>query len=369
MNLSTALGAAQQVVHEEATNFFAEYKPKVSPIDEWSRDIIDRLEEYCLRPGKAIRPLLIAIGASMSLNISLKEALADKEVRALMLAFEMTHKRILMADDVADQDELRNEAPAFHIKLQDELAQRETYCTLPESQLVHFTRSYTEVAGIWLQTLSFAVLEKAHFTLEKRSAITQTLLTYVYEFTPAGWYILLDQSLEKLSDETSLDRFLKGLELVTGEYTFVAPLRLGFILGGKQDKYKDVIAQFGANAGLLFQITDDRIGLFGDPSISGKPVGNDLREGKKTLYVQYAYQLGNNEQKKRLQSIVGSPKVSALDLQWVQGLVRELGAYQKVEDDIQKYLKNSHEALSEFFDHPSRSILEEMIEYIAKRSK
>jgi geranylgeranyl pyrophosphate synthase len=369
MNLSTALAAAQQVVHEEAASFFAEYKPKVEDIDTWSADIIARLEEYCLRPGKAIRPLLIAITASMSLNISLEEALKNAEVRALMLAFEMTHKRILMADDIADQDELRNEEPAFHIKLEDDLAKRSTYKNLPKQQLIHFTRSYTEVAGIWLQTLSFAVLEKAHFTLEKRPKIMETILKYVYERTPAGWYILLDQAQEKLSSETSMERFLKGLELVTGEYTFVAPLRLGSILGGKEHEFEKAIAEFGANAGLLFQITDDRIGLFGDPSVSGKPVGNDLREGKKTLYVQYAYQLGNDEQKAELQSIVGNQNVSVPDLQWVQEIVRELGAYQKVEDEIQKYLKDAKQALGGFFDHSSRSILEEMIEYIAKRQK
>lgn len=369
MNLSTALAAAQHVVHEEASLFFAEYKPKVAPIDEWSSDIVDRLEEYCLRPGKAIRPLLIAIGASMACDISLEDALENKEVRALMLAFEMTHKRILMADDIADQDELRNEEPAFHIKLEDDLAQRPTYKALPKQQLVHFTRSYTEVAGIWLQTLSFAVLEKAHSSLEKRAFITQTILEYVYERTPAGWYILLDQALEKLSEKTSEERFLKGLELVTGEYTFVAPLRLGFILGDKQEEYRDAIAHFGANAGLLFQITDDRIGLFGDPAISGKPVGNDLREGKKTLYVQYAFQLGSDEQKKQLQSIVGNPTVTAADLAKVQEIVRELGAYDRVEEDIQKYLKEAQGALSDFSPHSSRMILEEMIEYISKRSK
>lgn len=369
MDLRTALVTAQSVVHEEAKAYFSAYKPKVESIDVWSRDVITWIEEYCLRPGKAIRPLLIALGASLALDISLEDALNNPEVRSLMLSFEMTHKRILMADDVADQDELRNEFPAFHIKLEQELLKRETYQELPQSQLTHFARSYTEVAGIWLQTLSFAVLEKAHFSLEKRAAITDTILKYVYERTPAGWYILLDQGLEKLSEKTSKERFLKGLELVTGEYTFVAPLRLGFILGNKQEEFASTIANFGAAAGLLFQITDDRIGLFGDPALSGKPVGNDLREGKKTLYVQYAFAAGSKVQQKRLQEIIGKSQVSAQELTEVQAMIRTLGVYEMVEKDIAMYRQEAVEALRGFPDNSSRILLEEMTEYIAKRQK
>ncbi len=369
MDFRSALAHAQQTFHEEARTFFGEYQQDVQEIDIWSQEILAYLEEYCLRPGKALRPLLVALGAAMAQNISLEEALSQTKVRSLMLVVELTHKRLLMADDVADKDELRNEKPAFHILLAQELSKRETYAQLDPAKLEHVCRSYTEIAGVWLQTLSFAVLEKAPFTPQEREQIVKTLLRSVYERTPAGWYILMDQGLEKLGEETSVDRFLKGLRLVTGEYTFVAPLRLGYILGGDLKEKEAAIAEFGANAGLLFQLTDDRIGLFGDPQVSGKPVGNDLREGKKTLYVQYAYQRSEGKDRETLVALLGAPEVSAQQLDWVQQLVRSTGAFEAVEQDIKNVHQKARASLEHFLPSECRTILEEMLFSLEKRDK
>lgn len=371
MELREALQAAQQVIHKEGQQFFASYKPQVAGIDRWSEDIVTRLEEYCLRPGKAVRPLLIAVGYALARSCSLSEALENTQVRILMLAYELTHKRILMADDIADNDDLRNEKPAFHVQMEQDLATREAYSPLSPQKRAHFARSYTEVAGIWLQTLSFAVIEKANLSPEVRNSVLRTLLQCVYEKTPAGWYILLDQNLEKLDERVSEERFLKGLELVTGEYTFVAPLTLGAVLGSLQEaeRLAPSIANLGAAAGILFQLTDDRIGLFGDPKETGKPVGNDIREGKKTLYMLYAYARASDGEKAFLQSIVGSETVTQKDLVRVQEIVHQTGAYDRVEQKITQYAQAAKKEASRIYHSEVSRLLIEMLEYISARTK
>lgn len=71
----------------------------------------------------------------------------------------------------------------------------------------------------------------------------------------------------------------------TAVYTVVGPLTLGAILAGASDKQLGHVNAFGVNLGIVFQIIDDHLGLYGDEKILGKPIGSDLAEGKKTIHL------------------------------------------------------------------------------------
>lgn len=390
LNLPLALKMAQIVINQEKIDFFDNNRLQVKKIDPWSVAVLERLQEFCLRSGKAVRPLLVAVGASLVTQESFATIITQPPIKKAMLLVELKHKRLLMADDIADQDKLRNGQPSFHIKWQMDLAKSTNYQNLSSAQLEHIARSYTEVAGIWLDGLSTQIIADSVFSADDRVDIMQLLSRHYYNNTVAGWFVTFDQNHEKLTDQTSEDTLLKGLELVSGEYTFVNPLKIGFKLGQnyiqknqKKDKTKKLtkkqainlsqletaIEHYGQAAGTLFQITDDLLSAFGQPEVTGKPVGGDFKEGKKTLLVQYAYRHGNDKQRKFLQNKIGRLDLSNQEVKQIQTILNQTGAIEYAKSRVQDFAKKAQDALESVPTSPERKILLDLIEYIANRNK
>lgn len=367
MELKAALAQAQAITQAQTALFFTENLPRLVEVDPWLGKVGERLQQYCLRPGKALRPLLLAAGAALSKEIPLEKALCEPPVQQLMLAIELVHKRLLMADDVADRDERRNDAPAFHTGWEQDLAVDPKYASRSFGLRQHVARSYTEIAGILLQRLSDEAWHVGNYSPSEREKIDRLLLEFVYEKTSAGWYLLFDQNFEALDDQTSEEIFLQGLELVTGGYSFQAPLLLGAALGGQYDSLEKELTDFGAAAGVLFQLTDDVIGLFGDPDVTGKPVGGDIREGKKTLLVQYAYRLGDERQRQQLRKLVGQSDLAASEVEVVREIVKQTGAFDQTQAKIADYVRFGEAALGHLPEGEVRNLLAQLLHYIAHR--
>lgn len=168
MHLPAALQQTQEIITQQKTSFFRSYRERIAPIDEWSLFVLDRLEEYCLRPGKAVRPLLVALGSALSQSKSIEEVLIQPDVLLAMLIVELKHKRIIMADDVSDRDETRNGKPSMHVKWYQDLDEQLAYHALGKEKLTHVARSYTEVAGLWLQSISNWLLADPAFSDKQR---------------------------------------------------------------------------------------------------------------------------------------------------------------------------------------------------------
>lgn len=369
MLFSSTLDTVQTLVHQETELFFNRYIKEMQEIDEWSAAVAQRLQEYSLRSGKALRPLLVLAGAAVSASQSLTEALERPDVRKVMLTVEFTHKRLLMADDVADQDELRHQKPAFHILFEQDLGKRPSYAALQTEQLRHIARSYTEVAGIWYQQMATQFLVEAPVTERQRVRLMEVLFHHVYEMTPAGWYILFDQNFDPVDNTMSEDRFLKGLELVTGEYSFVAPLLMGAALGEDSEALRSALIKYGRIGGLLHQVTDDVLGVFGDPAVTGKPAGNDLREGKKTLLVQYSYSVANEKDRQFLHDRIGKPDLTPEEVERAREIIRQTGALRRTEEKIAQLVRQAQEA-TESIHHPEvQPLLQEIVEILAHRKK
>jgi len=369
MELKTLLQQVQEYSSQDAAEYFREYHERVADIsDPWAERVITWLEEYCSRSGKALRPLLVGVGAAMSQQIPLAEVWQQASVRKLMLAVELNHKRLLMADDVADQDELRHGAPSLHVFIEQELRKMPHYATVSDEVLTHLARSFTEVAGLWLQEMITDILMSLEVTDSERQTINSIFRHHTFDMTATGWFTLLDQNFLSLADADEAT-FLEGLRLQTGEYTFVSPLLLGAALGEKYQELKPVYTEYGQQAGVLFQITDDIIGLFGDPKETGKPVGNDLREGKKTLLVQYAYQALQGEDRSQLSLLLGKQNISAAEVRWVQSQVKNIGAEDKTRQKAADYLQKAHHSLQGITETNERLLLEHIAQFILHRTQ
>jgi len=368
MNLPQALQRSREILDQQVKEFFTRYEQEVSAVDPITIAVAKRLHEYSAHSGKAARPLLVAVGAALSQNVSLEAAFSQRKVQLAMLIIELTHKRILMADDVADQDEQRHGFPSFHLQWEQDLAIDPLHQELSPDFQKHMARSYTEVAGIIYQNLTYYLMADKAFSDTERRQMLISLQKHTYDPTPTGWYLQFLENFRSIAEVTQADLY-RTYELITGEYSFVNPLQLGALLGRDGQQYEELFVRFGYPAGVLFQITDDIIGVLGDSQVSGKPVGNDFREGKKSLLVQYAYRQGSPEQKTFFEKMIGNQAITNEETQQVTQLLRDLGAEEYTRSEAKKCADTAQAVLRELPDGEAQTLLRELIEYILQRQK
>jgi geranylgeranyl diphosphate synthase, type I len=135
----------------------------------------------------------------------------------------------------------------------------------------------------------------------------------------------------------------------TAAYTVERPLHLGAAIAGADPELVSCYRRFGADVGVAFQLRDDLLGVFGDPAVTGKPAGDDLREGKRTLLlalaVERAAQRGSRAAVAAVEDAVGDADLTDTTLDRVRGLLDELGAVQAVEQRIAELTGSALDAL------------------------
>jgi geranylgeranyl diphosphate synthase type I len=116
----------------------------------------------------------------------------------------------------------------------------------------------------------------------------------------------------------------------TARYSFSLPIALGWILGGGRSSELPVLRGLGEDLGLIFQIKDDELGLFGSPKATGKPVGSDVRQGKKTLYAVRLMERAAGPDRARIGGIFGRTDAPDADILFIRDLAERLGIREEV---------------------------------------
>jgi geranylgeranyl diphosphate synthase type I len=144
----------------------------------------------------------------------------------------------------------------------------------------------------------------------------------------------------------SIDAEVAGTiaELKTARYTVERPLHMGAALAGSLDRLAEPLTRFALPVGQAFQLRDDLLGVYGDVSVTGKPVGEDLRNGKPTLLVAIALQRAGLHQRRAL-SRMGSPALSATDIREIADIIKATAAPSFVEGRIESLLTEALAAL------------------------
>jgi geranylgeranyl diphosphate synthase type I len=139
-------------------------------------------------------------------------------------------------------------------------------------------------------------------------------------------------------------------ELKCASYTVQRPLQLGAEIAGGDAATLSALRRFGADIGIAFQLRDDLLGVFGDPAVTGKPAGDDLREGKRTLLIAEAFEAAHGQSDHAavafLHSVLGDRTLDTGRVERARDLLVQLGAVRAVEERITTLTGNALAALS-----------------------
>jgi geranylgeranyl diphosphate synthase type I len=158
----------------------------------------------------------------------------------------------------------------------------------------------------------------------------------------AGQYLdVYEQSL----GTQNVERSLKVARYKSGKYTIQRPLHFGASIAGASNELINSYTNYGIPLGEAFQLRDDLLGVFGDPSLTGKPAGDDLREGKRTALIAIAMDRATDVQLKDLKSNFGDPNLSSEQINLLQEIIISTGAVSHIESMIEELTDTSLAAL------------------------
>src|SRR5690606_1307811 len=130
----------------------------------------------------------------------------------------------------------------------------------------------------------------------------------------------------RTADGSHADRALRIASLKSARYSVVRPLVIGATLAGADDEQLGTLHRFGHPLGLAFQLRDDVLGVFGDSDRTGKPAGDDLREGKRTLLVALTRESLADAACDEFDALLGDPRLDDAQLGRLRGWISESGA-------------------------------------------
>jgi geranylgeranyl diphosphate synthase type I len=247
-------------------------------------------------------------------------------------ALELLHTFALIHDDIMDGSSTRRGLDATHVVFQ----QRHV-----EADWRGEARRFGEGVAILVGDLAFVY---ADLLLRDAPAAALDVFTELRLEVNIGQYLDLIGTARR---DASVESARRICIYKSGRYTTERPLQLGAALAGRLDDLADPLTAFGSPLGEAFQLRDDLLGVFGDSAVTGKPVGEDLREGKPTALYALAAAEADGAAAKLLAARFGSPDLSAEEIARLQEVLESTGARDKVEARIGQLVDQSLYALAE----------------------
>jgi len=257
-------------------------------------------------------------------------------------AVEMVHNFTLVHDDIMDNDEMRHGVPTVHKK---------------------FGMPIAILAGDVLFSKAFQIISESKLSPNANTHLISRLAKACVDVCEGQ---LLDI---KMADEKRIPTEAEYIAMI-GKKTaalFDVSCAMGAICATNKPKDISNLSDFGRNLGIAFQITDDLIGVMGDPKVTKKPVGNDLREGKKSLPILMAIKLAKGNERKTILKAFGNSKISKKDLNKAVEVIRSLGIEEKVRNQALKYAEKSEKSLIKY-KGTAKMELTALLDFVVKRS-
>jgi geranylgeranyl diphosphate synthase, type I len=321
--------------------------------------VIDALTRFALESGKRLRPAFVYWGYRGAGGPSDGQR-ADAAIRAAC-SVELLHVCALIHDDIMDGSEVRRGRPAMHVGFA-ELHRGRSWRGDPAA--------FGEGAAVLMGDLAFTwadvALAEAGLPDDRLAAALQVFNRLRSELM-GGQYLDLVEARRGAPDEAAVRRVLT---YKSGKYTIERPLHLGHAIAGGAPQLAAAYSAYGLPLGEAFQLRDDILGVFGAPEVTGKPAGDDLREGKETYLVMLARRQAGRAGRQLLESALGNAKLSEDDVAELRRMIADCGALAATEARIAELLAEAKAALAAAggIDETARGTLLALADHVTDRN-
>jgi octaprenyl-diphosphate synthase len=315
---------------------------------ELVRDDLQKVEEeFCLQMVSSVRPITeigqyLQMGGGKRLRpamVLLAAKLCRYEGAAairLGAVVEMIHTATLVHDDVIDESDTRRGRPSTNSRWGNHIS---------------------VLAGDWLymQAFNVALAERNFRILDLLIGLTQ---------------VMVEGELHQL-------QVIRQIDITEDDYLelayrktaclFSACLRLGALLGGRDEAEEAQLGAYGTNLGLAFQLVDDILDFTSSEDVLGKPVGNDLREGKATLPLIYLLEKCTPAEKAKIAKLVEAGSFSPEGFEDVLEMVERYGTLAEARKRAQRFAEKAKSCLEVFPDSQYKEALRSLPDFIVER--
>ncbi len=332
------------------------------------RELYEGTLEYFKRGGKRLRPAILMLSAG-----AVGAKTAELEAISAACAVELFHTFTLIHDDIIDNDPVRRGGKSVHILVSDMFEEGEK----DKARRDEYGRDIAILSGDMLHALSLSLMLKtaespafSHSTVFKIASMMEgECLAAVLE----GEALDTRAGLISSGADFSAGSFSETLEIMekkTGMlFSFAA--RAGAMLGLNTDDTTrpevTAVGNFAMLCGIAFQLQDDILGITADEKTLGKPIGSDIREGKRTVILQKAYECASDEDKKIIESTVGNKRASEEQIEKVKKIFKNTGAVDKARAMAEEYIRKALLELDVLPDSIYRNILKEWALFMSSR--
>jgi octaprenyl-diphosphate synthase len=280
--------------------------------------------------GKRVRPALVLLASR------LVSGEASPSAVRLAAVMEMLHTATLVHDDIIDEARVRRGRTSANVQ---------------------WGNNRTVLVGDWLYMTAFdmSLRERNFEILDALTRMTRLMVEgEIVQLSLAGnSHITEDEHLDIVRRKTA--------------YMFSACAEVGGIIAGATREEQRALARYGLSVGVSFQLIDDVLDFVSTEAKLGKPVANDIREGKLTLPLIYLLENGNEEYRRMIETVMRERAFETVRREDVLHLVHEKGTLKRARAEAGRYASEAIEALSIFPPSPYRQALLSVPSFIVER--
>lgn len=275
-----------------------------------------------------------------------------KESLHAAIAMELIQTALLTHDDIIDNDMTRRGMPTI-------------YAQYAQNGSIEYGKNMGICVGDIAIFLAYEALVQSNTTPTQLSKLLQT---FSRELQLVGVGEMLDVKMADSNKDPSIEEITNMYRYKTARYTFSLPFLLGALLANAEESTQHSLDTFGENAGILFQIRDDGLDLTGNEKETGKPVGADIKENKKTIHRALLFEKSSPEEKETLSRLFGKKDLTNNERETVLSLLKTRAVDESIEKTETAFKDNAIASILNLSDNLKQSLLE-ILELVHSRKK
>ncbi|UCH72446.1 MAG: polyprenyl synthetase family protein [Thermoplasmatales archaeon] len=327
MDLKKELKKRKDIFEKELKKYLENGTPKT---------IYDAARHLPVAGGKRLRPCISMLSCeALGGNIN--------KVVPLAISIELIHNFTLVHDDIMDNSKLRRNIPTVHIKFDEPTA---------------------IIAGDLLFAKAFEVMHDLAEDISVFKKIQLDFINCIREICEGQQTDMDFEKKQNIKEKEYLEMIRKKTAII---FQFAA--ESGATIGGGTKKEIQALKDYGKFIGLAFQIHDDYLDMSSDEKILGKDIGNDIRNGKKTLVAVHCINNASGEDKKLLKNIFGNRNATENEVNRIYSLFNKIGSVEYAKKTAINYCNKAKKSLNSIPNSHAKEILLELARYSIKREK